>query len=190
MKSLIKTTILLLILIGCKNKSVVINQNNHSINTSNKDEITIKIDTKEFANNVLKGLKRPSDDSLTFACMDSLTSNNPQTRDFYWQVFQVILDKSDGALSEAVGGYLIGYLEKYPREFAKKYTNLNEKRRDKCIHFVSSEYYLSVETDGEVNENFKKIKLSCTDCKAAEKGVLDKFEKDVLVEIKLLKAND
>jgi hypothetical protein len=190
MKNLFTTTILLLIIIGCNNKSVVNNQNNPPINSSNSVEKPIKIDTKVFADSVLKGLKRPSDDDATFACMDSLTSNNSRTRDFYWQVFQVILDKSDGALSEVVGADLIDYFVKYPREFAMKYAKLGKNRRDKCIFFVASEYYLSIETEGEINEIFKKIKLSCRDCKSTEIGVLEKFEKDVLIEVKNLKAND
>jgi hypothetical protein len=165
-------------------------QKKHSIDTLKSVEKSLQFDTKEFANDILKGLKKPSDDDLTFACMDSLTSNNPQTRNFYWQVFQVILDKTDGALSEVVGSYSMGYLEKFPNEFVRKYAKLNKKQRDMCISLVASEYYLSVETDEEVNKIFNKIKLSCNDCKTTEKDILGKFEKDILAEIKLLKAND
>jgi hypothetical protein len=81
---------------------------------SNKGNEKATIDTKAFGDKVLKGLVTVSDDELTFACMDSLTSNNAQTRSFYWEVFKVILKQSDGALSEVVGANAYAFLQKYP----------------------------------------------------------------------------
>jgi len=53
---------------------------------------------------------QPSDNKITFDCMDSLLAKQSTTRDYYFPVFLKILDKSDGALAEAVGQYAMTYV--------------------------------------------------------------------------------
>lgn len=45
----------------------------------------------------------PSDNKITFDCMDSVSSGNANTREYYYPVFLKKLDKADGALAEVVG---------------------------------------------------------------------------------------
>lgn len=54
--------------------------------------------------------------------MDSITSDKKEVRDFYFAVFQKIVEKTDGALSEVIGSYVLNYVKKYPREFSGRYT--------------------------------------------------------------------
>ncbi len=188
MKEIIILSIGLLFFINCDHTASKTNQNNDSIDTIKRVENIIKIDTndtREFADKLLKDLDRPSDNQQTFACMDSLVSNKIKTRDFYWQVFQVILTKSDGALSEVVGVYLIAYLEKYPLEFTQRYKKLDKKLQSKCVHYTASELYFD-----ESNIALTTILYSCKNCKNAEKTALEKFIDEVRTEITNLIQND
>jgi hypothetical protein len=185
----LKIIIVILLFISCQSKQINTTQKNNSIDSLTTLTHAHKrdtIDTKVFANKLLRGLAKVSDDTPTFACMDSLTSNNVETRDFYWQVFQVILKKSDGALSEVVGGYLLAYLQKYPDEFAKKYSKLNKELKSQCVHFAAYEYSFS-------DENDKKNQIKapvCEQCNSKENGVLDTFFKEISVEVEEIRKDN
>jgi len=58
-----------------------------------------------------------SDNNPTFAMMDSIETKNPETRPFYLFVFHRIMDKTDGALSEAVAGNCDNYFKKNTCDF-------------------------------------------------------------------------
>jgi hypothetical protein len=63
----------------------------------------------------------PSDNHITFSCMDSIAAKNKNTRDYFFPVFKKIINGSDGALAEVVGIYVLNYTKKYPKEFADRY---------------------------------------------------------------------
>jgi hypothetical protein len=153
MKNLIQLILILLLFINCKANN---HSNKHDVSFSNTTSKADTIGTKEFGEKLLKGLIQPSDDNPTFACMDSLTSENKINRDFYWSVFQIILKKSDGALSEVVGSYLKRYLEKYPKEFANRCNVLGKEFKSKCIHFVAYED-LMIENESKNDEYYQKV---------------------------------
>jgi hypothetical protein len=189
MEKAISATIVLLLFISCFNKtdSTVkkpneLNNSATAITINNKDTIG----TREFADKLLKGLAKVSDNDVTFACMDSLTSNDVKTRDFYWSVFKIILVKSDGALSEVVGSYMLAYLEKYPKEFTNRYAQLNEDLKGQCVHFAAYEYYASGEGDKEI----QALKDVCKNCTSKEKNTIIKFTKEVLIDTKDMKKED
>jgi hypothetical protein len=188
MNKIISGTIGLLLLIGCQNKPSSITQKANSIDSLIIiKEISSKntIDTKEFANKLLKGLAKVSDDNPTFACMDSLTSNSIQTRDFYWDVFKIILTKSDGALSEVVGAFMIVYIQKFPNEFTKRYSKLNNVLKSKCVDFAAYEYTFSEESETEL----QLVTQYCKNCKPKEKSIMNKFVEEISAEIIRLKES-
>jgi hypothetical protein len=185
MKKIINGIIGLLLAVSCQGKPNNISQQSGVIGCFKAIiNINDSIGTKAFANKLLQGLTKVSDDNLTFACMDSLASNKVEIRDFYWQVFQVILVKSDGALSEAVGSYLIAYLQKYPSEFTKRYSKLNKTLKLKCVHFVAYEEYFMDEID---ELKMQRIMQFCKHCQSKEKNIMAKFAKEVLTEVKNMK---
>ena len=59
----------------------------------------------------------PSDDDITFGFLDSLLTNNKETRPFYFFVFNQILKIADGALAEGIAFKCLNYITKYPCEF-------------------------------------------------------------------------
>lgn len=76
--------------------------------------------------------------------MDSISANQKEVRDYYFPVFQKIVGKSDGALSEVVGAYLLIYIEKFPKEFSNRYHYCVQKQKcsdeiQKLAHFAGYE---------------------------------------------------
>ncbi|AYB31314.1 hypothetical protein [Chryseolinea soli] len=70
----------------------------------------------------LRDSLRPSDDEITFACMDSILSTHKGTRDYFFPVFEKIAMHADGALAEVIGSYALTYVKKYPQEFSARYS--------------------------------------------------------------------
>jgi hypothetical protein len=68
----------------------------------------------------VQGTFQPSDDQATFTLLDSLTTDNEETRAFYYFVFTDIMQQADGALAEVVGSYAMAYAEKFPEEYYRR----------------------------------------------------------------------
>ena len=64
------------------------------------------------------------DNDETFAFIDSVLTDNNETRPFYFYVFNRVMDMSDGAISEYVAGVCLDYFIKHTCEF---YENYNSK---------------------------------------------------------------
>lgn len=80
---------------------------------------------------ILSGDLQPLDNEITFRLLDTLKHVDEDQLDFYLAVFERILDQSDGALSEVLGGYCISFIYHQPEVFsdylAAKDTNLIRK---------------------------------------------------------------
>ena len=59
----------------------------------------------------------PSDDELTFGFLDSILTDNKETRPFYFFIFNQILNDADGALGEGMAFISLEYVAKFPCEF-------------------------------------------------------------------------
>jgi hypothetical protein len=70
----------------------------------------------------------PSDDAITFGFLDSVFTNNKETRPFYFFIFNQIVNVSDGALTEGIAFKCLDYVTKYPSEF------INFSQNDTLIH--------------------------------------------------------
>jgi hypothetical protein len=124
---------------------------------------------------ILADSVQPLDNKIIFDCMDSLSSMDTKTRDFYFPVFLKILEKSDGALAEAVGQYAMNYIEKYPKEFAIKSRSITD---DQFTSFASStgyELYFSFETVQKATSWTNSIIKNCANCDKAELKRLKEF---------------
>lgn len=69
----------------------------------------------------------PLDNDTTFDILNSINSNSRKVRDYYYPVFSYISFKSDGALSEVIGGYSLEYFNKYPKEFFQRHNKKDFK---------------------------------------------------------------
>lgn len=111
---------------------------------------------QEIVRLILKGSLQPADNQVTFALMDSLSSPNKATRDFVFPAFKVVVEKSDGALSEVVGLYAIKYVEAYPKEFAERYSCCL-KELSQLTNYIGYEIMMSQEPTSEYEQLFEKI---------------------------------
>ncbi len=139
--------------------------NKKEIDKINNQIISFYLNNKSIDGNAklfYKGKFAISDDDKTFAICDSITTNNALTRPFYLYVFCRILELSDGAVSEVIGGNCLDYMKKFPCEFMKnldsKEYNIPQKTWFSFVAFELScmdEYY---KFEKRMN---KKIKESC-----------------------------
>lgn len=76
-------------------------------------------DIDGFSKLFYQGQFVPSDNTETFSFLDSIMTDNNETRPFYFFVFNSVLNISDGALSEMVAMICLKYIEKQPCEFLR-----------------------------------------------------------------------
>ncbi|NLR95117.1 SH3 domain-containing protein [Flammeovirga agarivorans] len=105
-----------------------------------------------------QGIYQISDSEITFNLLDSVTTDNIDTRKFYLFNFSNILQESDGALSEAIGSYCLNYLKKYPLEVNLLKTKLyQDNSYEKFISFSAFEIYFSENPYEELDNLFNDI---------------------------------
>jgi hypothetical protein len=111
---------------------------------------------QEISRLILEDSLQPSDNEVTFALMDSLSSPNKATRDFVFPAFKVVVEKSDGALAEVVGLYAIKYVEAFPKEFAERYSCCLEEL-SQLTNYIGYEIMMSEEPETEYKLLLEKI---------------------------------
>jgi hypothetical protein len=122
---------------------------------------TVKVDTakiKKYAQQILENKISPSDDDETFECMNQLLIENQKDLDFYFNVFRVIVKKSDGALSEVIGQYVMGLLKSKPDFFIEQYSEFKLEEQQRFIEFMAYEFYFTEpEHIAEINQYFTEV---------------------------------
>lgn len=138
---------------------------------------------RKVANLFMNDSIYPLDNQITFSCMDSISSDNIETRNFYFPVFLKIQDKADGALAEVVGGFIIMYIEKYPKEFAIRISSLSKERVDSFAHYVGYELYFENDNINSSNKWFTSVLDKCTDCNRYQTQQIEKFNRLILQSV-------
>lgn len=141
------------------------------------------IDPKSFAMWILQDSIKPSDNYSTFRVMDSLDAVKFVDRKFYFNVFINILNKADGALSEATGLPALKYVENHTAEFLKLSSTLPKKDFESWSYTVGVEILLSSNEDPikDAKDYFEKLKNNCSNCTIKEKKLLLQFN-DILIQ--------
>lgn len=122
---------------------------------------------------ILDGRLKPSDNEFTFRILDSLNTSDKGSRKFYFDVFNKIMDHSDGALSEAIGNYALTYVELNPAEFIRYTSSLPASRFETWASQVGIELFLS---GNEPKENFQHYSRSVNgNCKGCSKATVQKL---------------
>lgn len=124
--------------------------------------------------------------------MESLLSKDKESRDFYFMVMEVIVEKSDGALSEVVGAYILNYFKTYPAEFLARYKVLDDTMRNQFVQFIAYEYFMlapeSIPEQGVI-DFFSMLENHCPDCKPYKTEMKD-MKEALLKEIKRQGENE
>ena len=139
--------------------------NHQQIKKINNKDISFYLNNKSIDVNsklFYRGKFAISDDENTFAICDSVSTDNPVTRPFYLYVFCRILEISDGAIAEVMGGYCMEYMRKFPCEFLG---NLNSKEYNMPVEkwngFVAFEQDSKNDFHNLAKQIDKKIKDEC-----------------------------
>lgn len=122
-----------------------------------------------------------SDNEATFSILDSLTTQNKETRPFYYAIFTKVMQESDGALSEVVGSYGQKYAETFAKEF---YENLdNEAYRssyDNWVGFIGYEILMAIDPMKALDSFLSIQQQNCEECSDKMKADIEKFGASIL----------
>ena len=149
------------------NKTDVINQtkvdsksstDSDSLRDPNNYNYLSNIPTKDFAELLMNDSILVNDYKGIHNCLDSLSSSNKDTRDYYFVVLNKVLDNLDVVLHQQMGIYLVKNVDKFKGEFLGRLSDMNNEQ----IKFYAQgiESYLSERKDhGEKwVENIKLLK--------------------------------
>ncbi len=137
--------------------------------------------TRSIGELILSDSLKASDNEVSFRCLDSLTSINPDSRLFYFSVFTKIMSNPDGALSEVVGEFSKKYIETYPKEFANYGASFSKSQMELWA-FQTVEHVLAAVEEKRIknpSEWTNQIIKNCKDCKPEELATLKKFNSGI-----------
>ncbi|MDQ3050763.1 MAG: hypothetical protein M3Q95_07760 [Bacteroidota bacterium] len=135
---------------------------------------------RQVATLLLNDSLHPSDNNITFNCMDSIATDNIETRNFYFPVFLKILDKADGALAEVVGMYVVNYIEKYPKEFAIRSMALTDKEFISFAYSAGVELYFDKDNINNSRKWTDAVLKNCAGCDAQQIRQIQRFNSTVV----------
>ena len=145
--------LLYIILLSCKDnktcKRVTVTESKVQIDTTN---------LREYAELILENKVAPTDDELTFECIAGLYTKDQSDLEFFFQVFRVIVKKSDGALAEVMGQEIMNFLIFNPDFFLEQYSEFGIDEKNSFIEHMAYEFYFT-EPDHiqEIDAFFKEI---------------------------------
>jgi len=155
--------LLLLILVGCKSNQT---QKENKVNTDSANQTQVKtsnpttpdsihdyrsfyylsnIPTRDFAELYLKDSIMTNDYKRLYDCLDSLSSNNAETRSYYFKVLIYALDNLEVVFHQSMGVYLVKNIDKFRDEFLVGLSKMNNAE----IRFYAQgiQWYLSSKQD-------------------------------------------
>jgi len=136
--------------------------NRNFVNTINGKPIAFYLNHKSIdtpAKLFYQGKYALYDDDQTFAFLDSLLTNNEETRPFYFFIFNQALRLSDGALSE----FMSGICRQYPCEFLKYFDNKVYKLdKEKWTGFIGFDVNDKVSFEKLVTRIDQIVRTNCS----------------------------
>lgn len=142
--------------------------------TTSSLQTDLRLTSRQYGEKIISGKVKPSDNEQTFAWLDSLQSNNPDTRNFAFRVYKAMVVKSDGALSEAICGYIKDYFSSHPKEFLDNYKTLNNQEKASTQESLAFEFYASgTDYKKDLDDYFGTIQSRCKECTDTDKSILD-----------------
>lgn len=149
-----------------------------------EDAYLAGLPTRRVAALIMADSITPRDNAATFACIDSAIGNNAATRAYYLPVFTKIVDKSDGALSEAVSVTIVSYIETFPKEFIAHTITMTQKQMELWAGFVAFELASHEEALANTKKWTEQLMAQCTDCHEQELKKLVVFNGYVTESVK------
>ena len=123
---------------------------------------------RTVADLILKDSIRPISNPVIYKMLDSLSSDLKPTRQFYFGVFNKIMNKADGEVAESIGGYALTYVQNYPKEFLENSRTLSKNQFEAWASNIGIELYLSSSESDNVKETYDQMVVlfndNCKDC--------------------------
>ena len=117
------------------------------------------LDLRDVARLMLEDSIHPMDNTITFSILDSVTAGNQSTREYFAEVFALILNRSDGALSEVMGIYCIASIYNNPNELLQWLSSGKlEVDLESVAGYISYELVMSEDPHRDKKELIKRIK--------------------------------
>lgn len=117
-----------------------------------------------------------SNEVTAFMLLDSLLSKKKDSRDFYFRVFNKIMERSGGSLDDAVGDYALTYVENYPKEFLDNSRSFSEDKLASWAGNIGIELFLTSQNQKEAFEKSTRMfKSNCKNCDLQQMARLDTF---------------
>lgn len=145
------------------------------------EQTTINVDNlpaDSVGRMLISGALQPGDNAYTYRMMDSLLSDNRDTRRFYFGVFNKIMDHASGALGDAIGDYVLTFVEQYPADFISFSRSYTQNRFDVWASHAGIELSLSSNNPTDSYQKFSQGVLArCSQCSSITKNRLRLFNK-------------
>ena len=117
-----------------------------------------KTQTRKYGKLILENKIYPSDNDETFECIKQLFTKDKNDLEFYFKVFRIIVQKSDGALSEVMGIEIMKFMEFNPDYFIEQYSKFEFDEKNRFIGHIAYEFYFSEpEHNAEIERYFEKV---------------------------------
>ncbi len=117
------------------------------------------LDLSDVARLMLEDSIHPMDNAVTFAILDSVTAGSLETRRSFVEVFALIINRSDGALSEIMGIYCIASIYNNPNELLE-WLSTGKLKADpeSIIGFITYEFVMGEDPYRDKKELIKRIR--------------------------------
>lgn len=139
-----------------------------------------------YAEALLSGKIKPTENNQVFAWLDSLQSADASTRQLAFKVAEIIMLKGEGFLSEAVGSHLKTFLQLYPKDFAEQYEKAAVQNQSKLIENCAYEFYASGDDYATDIDNYmKETVANCKNCTATHYNTLTDIKNKIVSLVKI-----
>ena len=90
--------------------------------------------------------------------MKQLYTKDKSDLEFYFKVFRIIVEKSDGALSEVMGIEIMKFMEFNPDYFIEQYSKFEFDEQKRFINQIAYEFYFTEPGHNvEIENYFEKV---------------------------------
>lgn len=181
-----------LVLAACQNASTKTEQkatDSLPVATTTGASDPLGSELRAYGQNLIDEKIAPGDNKLTLACLDSLMSDEPESRDFFFDVYLIIADKAEApAIIQLANETTVDYFEKYPLEAIGRYHALEKDDQQTIIESLAFEFYAS---GGNIEEDVqfftKKISAQLSPEEAEQ---IQKLNTDIIREAKKMRNAD
>ncbi len=184
----------LLFLFSCANEEAPINapaievDSSESSYTGTAPEAPVLSGVRAYGQKLLDETVEPLDNAQTKQCLDSMLSADLATRDFFFPVYLIITQKSEGVLGETASEHALAYFEKFPKEALDHYKGLDKDEKKVFTDDLAFEFYASGgDIPFDVNECIDGIQKRCNEC-APDTKLLEDIGLELIKKANKMKA--